>query len=77
MNLTLNLYSALSGKGIEEARIAFVELLREVDMIMELDNYLNFFYELDAFAVPEIVSGFTSVVFCCYCYQDGTSQISL
>lgn len=38
MNLTLNLYSALSGKGIEEARIAFVELLREVGMIMELDN---------------------------------------
>lgn len=30
--------SKLSGKGIEEARIAFVELLREVDMIMELDN---------------------------------------
>ena len=38
MNLTVNLYSGLSGKGIEEARIAFVDLLREVDVIMELDN---------------------------------------
>ena len=44
---------------------------------MDLDNYLNFFNELYAFVVPEIVSGFTPVVFCCYCYQDGTSQISL
>lgn len=28
-------------------------------MIMELDNYLNFFNELYAFVVPEIISGFT------------------